>query len=61
MVLVALAVVISTAFGVACEPRFAVAGKASRWALQVMLYVLVPFVSFVNFAHLRLSVGSSPW
>jgi hypothetical protein len=22
-----------------------------------MLYVLVPFVSFVNFAHLRLSVG----
>jgi hypothetical protein len=61
VVLVALAVVISTAFGVACEPRFAVAGKASRWALQVMLYVLVPFVSFVNFAHLRLSVGSSPW
>src|SRR5436305_14266858 len=58
MILVALAVLASTAFGVVSEHRFAGAPRAARAALGVMLYVLVPFVSFVNIAHLRLSGGA---
>jgi predicted permease len=59
MILVALAVFASTAWGVAAEHRsHARATLASRRALGVMLYVLVPFVSFVNIAHLRLSGGA---
>lgn len=57
MIFVALAVVISTAVGVAADRRFAATPKATRVALQLMLYLLVPFVSFVNFAHLRLTLG----
>jgi predicted permease len=59
MILVALAVLGSTAFGIACEHRFARgATRAARSTLAVMLYALVPFVSFVNIAHLRLSGGA---
>jgi predicted permease len=59
MILVALAVVASTAFGVFSEHRAAAgAARASRIALAVMLYALVPFVSFVNIAHLHLSGGA---
>ena len=59
MILVVLAVVASTAFGVMGEHRAPTrAARASRIALAVMLYVLVPFVSFVNFAHLHLSSGA---
>jgi malate permease and related proteins len=58
MILVTLAVLASTAVGVVCEHRFAAAPRAARAALGVMLYVLVPFVSFVNIAHLRLSGGA---
>src|SRR5437764_2999695 len=58
MILVALAVLASTAFGVVSEHRFAGAPRAARAALGVMLYLLVPFVSFVNIAHLRLSGGA---
>jgi malate permease and related proteins len=58
MILVALAVLASTAFGVVSEHRFAGAPRAARSALGLMLYVLVPFVSFVNIAHLRLSAGA---
>ena len=59
MIIVALAVVASTAFGVVCEHRaMATAARASRIALGVMLYALVPFVSFVNIAHLHLSGGA---
>ena len=58
MILVALAVVASTAFGVVCEHRRSEsAARASRIALEVMLYALVPFVSFVNIAHLHLTSG----
>ena len=57
MILVALAVVVSTAFGVVYERRADRASVAARGALRLMLYVLVPFVSFVNVAHLRLTVG----
>jgi predicted permease len=54
---VAAAVVIATGFGVACERRTQWAAAASQRLLGLMLYVLVPYVSFVNFAHLRLSAG----
>ncbi len=58
MIFVALAVVAATAFGVVCEHRSTPkAARASRNALALMLYVLVPFVSFVNIAHLHLSSG----
>jgi malate permease and related proteins len=58
MILVALAVVLSTAFGVVCEHRRSdTAARASRLALEMMLYALVPFVSFVNIAHLHLTSG----
>lgn len=55
MLFVALAVAISTAFGITCERRTPVAREASRRGLQLMLYALVPFVAFVNIAHLRLT------
>ena len=58
MLLVALAVVLATAVGVAAERRTAtLAASAARTALGLMLYTLLPFVSFVNFSHLRLSVS----
>jgi malate permease and related proteins len=57
VILVALAVLLSTAVGVAGDRRYAWAPRAARGALGLMLYALLPFVSFVNFAHLRLSVG----
>jgi predicted permease len=58
LLLVALAVALATALGVICEHRLARAQTAARAALQLMLYVLVPFVSFVNLAHLRLTTGA---
>lgn len=58
MLLVALAVVLSTAVGVAAERRTPSAASVARGALALMLYLLLPFVSFVNFSHLRLSVGA---
>ncbi len=57
MLLVALAVAISTAFGITCERRTAFARQAARRGLQLMLYVLVPFVAFVNIAHVHLTGG----
>jgi predicted permease len=57
LVLVAIAAVVATAAGVACERRLAWAPVAGRWVLLTMLYVLVPFIAFVNVAHLRLTVG----
>ncbi len=57
MILVTLAVVLATAVGVLSERRFDGARVAARWALNSMLYVLVPFVAFVNFAHLHLSLA----
>ncbi len=58
MILVAVAVVASTAFGVICERSVDAARAAAGWTLQLMLYALVPFVSFVNIAHLRITVGA---
>jgi predicted permease len=58
LIYVALAVVTATAIGIVCERRFAGARQAANRTLRVMLYVLVPFVSFVNIAHLRVTVGA---
>jgi predicted permease len=58
VLLVVLAVVVSTAAGVAAERRTASAADVARGALALMLYLLLPFVSFVSFSHLRLSVGA---
>lgn len=58
MVLVAVAVIFATAVGIVSERRFAGAAGAARRVLRLMLYVLVPFVSYVNIAHLRVTVGA---
>jgi predicted permease len=56
--IVALAVLVATAVGVSAERRFAWSQPAARGVLQVMLYALVPFVSFINMARLHLSAGA---
>lgn len=58
MILVAVAVVLATAAGIAYERRFASAQRTSARILRLMLYVLVPFVSYVNIAHLHVTVGA---
>ncbi len=57
MIVVALAVVAATSIGIISEHRFAGAPTLARRILRLMLYVLVPFVSFVNIAHLRVTVA----
>ena len=58
MIFVAIAAVVATACGVGWERHVAGASATARRVLWTMLYVLVPFVSFVNVAHLRLTVGA---
>lgn len=58
MALVALVVIVSTAVGLVCERRYRFARPLSRWVLTTMLYALVPFVSFVNIAHLHVTAGA---
>jgi predicted permease len=58
MILVALAVLASTAAGIAAEHRFSAASDIATLVLRAMLFVLVPFVSYVNIAHLRVTVGA---
>lgn len=57
MILVAAVVILAAAVGIASERRFVVAPRAARAALVCMLYALVPFVSFVNIAHLHITAG----
>jgi predicted permease len=57
LILLALAVIVATAAGVFGERRLPWVPRAARLALGLMLYVLVPFVSFVNLAHVHLSGG----
>jgi len=57
MLIVALAAILATAAGVVLEHRVAWAGRLAGGALTVMLYVLLPLISYTGFAHLRLSVG----
>jgi len=57
VILVALAVLASTALGRLCQQRFAWAHTAARAGLNAMLYGLLPFVAFVNIAHLHVTTG----
>jgi malate permease and related proteins len=56
--LVAVVVIASTAVGLLFERRTTAGPAAARGVLGLMLYVLVPFVSFVNIAHLRITTGA---
>ena len=58
MILIALIVIASTGVGVLADRRTPLATRVSQMTLRVMLYGLLPFVAFVNFAHLRLSLGA---
>jgi predicted permease len=58
VILVALAVIAATTVGVLSERRFAGAPRAAAQTLRLMLYALVPFVSYVNIAHLHVTVGA---
>ena len=58
MIYVAIAVLSATAIGVASEHRLTGARQAANRILRLMLYVLVPFVSYVNIAHLHVTVGA---
>lgn len=58
MLLVALTVVLATAIGVFAEHHLNWAVRAAQGCLSLMLYALVPFVSYVSFAHLHLSLDA---
>jgi malate permease and related proteins len=58
LLLVAAVVVLAAGVGMASERRFAPAPRVARLALASMLYVFVPFVSFVNIAHLHVTTGT---
>jgi hypothetical protein len=58
VILVAVAVILATAAGLAYERRSDRAPRAAAVILRLMLYVLVPFVSYVNIAHLHVTVGA---
>jgi len=55
---VAAVVIAATAAGVALEHRSAGAPRLAAGCLDVMLYVLVPFVAYTSFAHLHLSLDA---
>jgi malate permease and related proteins len=58
LILVVTAVVLSTGCGIFCDRRLDAARAVAQRMLRLMLYVLVPFVSFVNIAHLHITVGA---
>jgi hypothetical protein len=58
VILVALAVLASTAAGAYLERHIPNARALAGGLLLAMLYVLVPFISYVSFAHLRLSADA---
>jgi predicted permease len=58
VILIALAAVAAMSTGVVAERRVEWARALAHRTLEAMLYVLVPFVSYVNIAHLRISVSS---
>ena len=57
MLLVVLVVLAATAAGQIAHARTRRASALARAILTLMLYVLVPFVSFVNIAHLHVTAG----
>jgi predicted permease len=58
MLLVAFWVVLATTAGVVSDRHSDWSGGVARGALTLMLYVLLPFVAYVSFAHLQLSLGA---
>jgi predicted permease len=58
LILVALVVIAATGVGVLTDRHSGHATRVSRLCLTTMLYGLIPFVSFVNFAHLKLTLGA---
>ena len=58
MILVALAAAAATLSGVIAERRSPHARRVAQQTLKVMLYGLVPFVSYVSIAHLRVTTSS---
>jgi len=58
VILVAAAVVLATSLGVVCEHRTPAAERFARGSLGAMLYLLVPFVAYVSFARLSLTVDA---
>jgi predicted permease len=58
VIVVAVAVILATGAGIVYERRGANAPRVAAVILRVMLYVLVPFVSYVNIAHLHVTVGA---
>jgi malate permease and related proteins len=58
VILVAAMVVAATATGIMLDHRTASAPQLARYGLNLMLYVLVPFVAFASFAHLHLSLDA---
>jgi predicted permease len=58
LILIALIVIASTGVGVVSDRNSDRAARISQLCLKAMLYGLIPFVSFVNFAHLKLTVGA---
>lgn len=58
MILVAVAIVAATAAGVASERRFGPAAQtASRRAIDVLLWFVLPFVTFFTVARLKIDAG----
>jgi predicted permease len=58
VLLIALAVIATTALGYEADRRRPHEARvASRGALNLLLYVIVPFIAYVNVAHLRLTAG----
>jgi predicted permease len=55
---VAAVVIAATVAGVALEHRSSAAPRLAAGCLNVMLYVLVPFVAYTSFAHLHLSLDA---
>jgi predicted permease len=59
VILIALAAAISACAGVIAERRWQTARARAQQLLRLMLYVLVPFVSYVSIAHLQVTTSST--
>ena len=57
MLLVVLVVLVATAVGQVAHAHYRHAQALARATLTLMLYALVPFVAYVNIAHLHVTTG----
>jgi malate permease and related proteins len=57
VLLVALTAVLATGAGILLDRHTAFAGRLAHRALTLMLYVLIPLIAYVSFAHIHISVG----